>query len=237
MKNVWKMVGGAVIAGAALGYCGYQEAYGPKNSPNLEVKVQNPIPSTKPRPPRSSYSSPPRPENQELEEARDRIREYAEEVRRNQEMSSSGNPGRFWYELPDFSDEEENEEKPWYDLSEEERTNNNSLANYFLAALDAKDYKVAESYIKHLDDVEKEALNSIIAYNYRDYLEEIIKNCQGNAYDSVFRKVIWMDVFLIDHQEIFPILDNESVKGLQLIDLIQKGEQAIQAISDCQTYE
>lgn len=240
------MTGGAVIAGIALGYC-YSEETQITETTNLEERIQKPTPSANPNPKRQrSQSAYPTPQYQELEEARERIREYAKEVKRKQEASTSGLPGTIGsYGLPDFSEDDEGD-KPWYDLPPKERSQE-KIAKGFNGALDAKDYRVAASYIDNFEEFalsgeeekDKRAITYVIVSGYNDFLNEIIQDCQkyGYDYDSIFRKVIWMDFFLIDHQEILPVIDSETRKELDLLTLIQKGEQAIQAISDCQPHE
>jgi hypothetical protein len=248
MKHFWKMTAGAVLAGTALGYCTYQEIYATESTPsNLEERVQSPLPSSKPKPQGYTYPNHVPSEKERLEETRQRIIEYAEEVKRNQEMSSSGNPAAHLYDLPfqNFygnKEDDENRERPWYDLPPEERKPE-KIAKGFNGALDAKDYRVAASYIDDFEafslpgeeEEDKKAITYVVVSGYNDFLNEIIQDCQkyGYDYDSIFRKVIWMDFFLIDHQGVLPMFDPVIRDQLELVDFIQKGEQAIQAVSGC----
>ena len=224
MKNVWKMLGGAVIGGIALGYCGYQETYTSKTEPNLE-RTQKPAPSTKPRPPRRSYFSHPRSENQELEEARERIRE------------------------------DEEEERPWYDLPEEERNfqSREEVLEYYDEALNANDYTVAETYIKdilqfypeHERGYQASSLATSIISHYREYVRDIsfkmlyysssyLRNyCESLDYNSTYRKVLWMDFFLINHQDVFPIRSPFDGDRDDLTTLIERGERTLEAVTYC----
>lgn len=142
--------------------------------------------------------------------------------------------------------EEDEEERAWYDLPPEERNFKNlgEVAEYFNAALDARDYKVAESYIQNfLKFVEpktperyqeqKGIRGSIIVANYNEYLNDIIKNCKDYNYDSVFRKVMWMNFFAAEYEEIFPIYDPQTKKTLNLVALSQKGTEALDSLQYC----
>lgn len=150
------------------------------------------------------------------------------------------------------------EEEKEYDLPPEKRialTTNWNLENvkdrmeelekYYQESLDADDFKVAALYITDFQrfmEAERyskpEAYQKIeddltyhIATKYNSYLSEVIENCNKHSFDSVFRKVMWMNVFLAEHQNQFT--QDISGKEPSLANFTQKGNQALEAIEYC----
>lgn len=159
--------------------------------------------------------------------------------------------------------EEENEERPWYDLPAEKRealTSNwtlenlgdksEELGNHYREALKAYDFKVAASYIadlsyivnlssiaepeKYVHPESYDRIRADLAYHiatvYDDYLSEVIANCNGHSFDSVFRKVMWMNLFLAEHQEIFA---SDYIREFNLETFVEKGNGALDSIKYC----
>ncbi len=143
--------------------------------------------------------------------------------------------------------EEENEERPSYDLPQEERIKLGvkEIDGYFYKALEADDFKVAESYISNKQrlfqgiiseqDIYAGHLNSIVV-RYNKYLSNVIENCNKYDFDSLFRKVTWMNLIMANNQEIFSPHFNphkEPDRELHYYEIIQKGNQALEAIEYC----
>ncbi len=144
---------------------------------------------------------------------------------------------------------EEDKERRWYDLSAEEREleTREDMIHNFNSALEEGDYKAAESYIKNLIDDSadldetrqelKRALSSAIISNYNIYLDKIIEDCDSYDYDSVFRKVMWVNFFAAENEEIFPISipfsDYDPEKDLDLMALLEKGDRVLSIVEDC----
>ncbi len=162
------------------------------------------------------------------------------------ETAQNPTPPFFPYSLPKPSPSEETveEEEPfWYDLPAEKRNFKTSeeVGKYFNAALEARDYRVAESYLANFQKVmtppEYEKLKNgflyVITSDYNEFLTDIIDHCQKYDQDSVFRKVLWMNFFAAEHQEVFPIADPYTRKDLDLTTLLKKGEQALHEIEHC----
>ena len=77
---------------------------------------------------------------------------------------------------------------------------------------------------------------------YDEYLSNILENCKKYDYDSVFRKVIWMDIFFIPKYEknilnckIYHVAehDRKYIKKFNPFTLISKGNQALEAVEYC----
>ena len=153
--------------------------------------------------------------------------------------------------------EETLEEEQPYDLPSEKRialTTNWTLENVrsrmeeleknYQAALDVYDFKVAASYIvdfQRFMEAEKntkpEAYQKIendLAYHmttkYDSYLSEAIEDCSKHDFGSVYAKVMWMNIFLVEHPEIF---SPDYVEKSNLAAFLQKGNQALDAIEYC----
>lgn len=131
---------------------------------------------------------------------------------------------------------EEEEERPEYDLGSEERNTKTKkeLETYFFNALEANDFKVAESYLGDLE-LRNPELPVYVVSAYNSYLDKIIENCKGYDLDSVFRKVMWMNFFIIEHQKTVPFYVSRS-EQLDRIDqtmLFDKGNQALEAVEYC----
>lgn len=143
--------------------------------------------------------------------------------------------------------EEEAEERPPYDLSPEEREQltYSQLIRYGIEALSNQDYKVAETYSsdlkKHHEGKQHIFHECFIGLRYDDDLSDMIEHCTKYDYDSVFRKVMWMNVFFIPKYEnsldcettIFVDSSSYIVKRINPGLLIQKGNQALEAIEYC----
>lgn len=157
-----------------------------------------------------------------------------------------------------LEEDESDEEKPWYDLSQEEReylieswdgedgkSKRQKVDEYFHTALEEDNFKVAASYIndsKKIAELEQrltpEAYEKIetdlvygIASEYDRYLSEVIEKCYQHDYDSVFRKVIWMNIFLAEHPKAF--IPGRYVKNLSLDEIFRKGNEALDSIEYC----
>ena len=146
--------------------------------------------------------------------------------------------------LPKVSGLEEvvEEERPWYDLPKEKRealtiTNNSiedfgrnmdELFKHFFASLEAYDFKVAASYI---DDLQCNPCINEITAQYNAYLSDVIENCHRQDFNSVFRKIMWMNLFLAEKQDILTIVSYD--EGFNLALFIKKGNQALEAIEYC----
>lgn len=143
--------------------------------------------------------------------------------------------------------EDEEEEKPSYDFSSEEREQltDQQLLRYGYEALHNLDYKVAETY---LSDFKKRYGNEkslfdecIISEAYDRDLSDMIENCKKYDYNSVLRKVMWMNIFFIPKYE-KSILDckihvygddSPYIKRIDPSLLVQKGNQALESIEYC----
>jgi len=140
----------------------------------------------------------------------------------------------------------EDEERLWYDLPTEKREFQSweELGKYVNAALEAHDYKVAESYMQYAEKFvepktpenykdQKKAMSYVIISRYNEYLNEVITNCRNQSYESIFRKVMWMNFFATEHDQIFPIYDPETEKNLDLVSLFEKGNEALDSLKYC----
>lgn len=141
---------------------------------------------------------------------------------------------------------EEEEELAWYDLPPEKRDfkTPEEVRDYIIAALNARDYKVAESYLSDFQKVlppeeykqQKKVFPYVITSNYDEFLTGVINNCEKYDQDSVFRKVLWMNFFAEEHQDIFPIpasFNPYTGKDIDLAALLKKGEQALNVVEHC----
>ncbi|MEK6863639.1 MAG: hypothetical protein AABW53_02995 [Nanoarchaeota archaeon] len=132
----------------------------------------------------------------------------------------------------------EEEEKPGYDLPPEEREekSESELEDYFYEALFANDFKVAESYMIDLElrnpGEYKHPLSFFTVCAHYNYLEDIITNCDKYDYDSVFRKVIWINIFIYEHPEMFPISGNNNTQIIPST-FFNKGNLALEAVEYC----
>ncbi|MEK6905166.1 MAG: hypothetical protein AABX24_02070 [Nanoarchaeota archaeon] len=169
-------------------------------------------------------------------------------------------PSRPRYSTLDYvlEEEEDDGEKPWYDLSQEERkylieswggedgkSKRQKVDEYFHTALEEDNFKVAASYItdsKRIAELEQqltpEAYEKIetdlvygIASEYDIYLSEVIEKCYQHDYDSVFRKVMWMNFFLAEHPNAF--IPSRYVKNFSLDEMFRKGNEALDSIEYC----
>ncbi len=172
----------------------------------------------------------------------------------------SFHPSRPSYPSLDYVLEEDGDdvEKPWYDLSQEEReylieswggedgkSKRKKVDEYFRIALEEDNFKVAASYIadsKRIAGLEQrltlEAGENIendlvygIASEYDGYLSEVIERCYQHDYDSVFRKVMWMNFFLAEHPDAF--IPGRYVKDFSLDEIFRKGNEALDSIEYC----
>ena len=139
--------------------------------------------------------------------------------------------------------DDEEEEEQWYNLPPEKR-NFKTLAEiepYLNAAINARDYKVAESYLTNFqkitspEDYErlKKGLLYVIASDYNGYLTDILEHCDQYDSDSVLRKVLWMNLFTNNHPEVFPIADPFTKNSLDIAALFKKGSLALDATEYC----
>jgi len=144
---------------------------------------------------------------------------------------------------------EEDEERPPYDLPQEERDKltDRQLLDYWGESLNNLDYKVAETYSSDLKKrYESRGKESgwdecNISDTYDRDLSDMIENCKKYDYNSVFRKVMWMNVFFmpkyeksIPNCEIHVYGDGPyHIKKFDPITLINKGNQALEAIEYC----
>ncbi len=163
--------------------------------------------------------------------------------------------------VEDEKDEEEEkkekEEKPPYNLSPEERggLTDQQLLKYGDEALNNLDYKAAEIYSSDLKKrheagtgTERSIFDECrISEAYDRDLSDMVRNCKKYDYDSVFRKVMWMDVFFIpkyeqslldcrispDSMVSVPGNDSHYIEGIDPGLLVQKGNQALEAIKYC----
>ena len=169
-------------------------------------------------------------------------------------------PSRSRHPSLDYILEEEGDdiEKPWYDLSQEEReylieswggeegkSKIRKIDEYFHTALEEDNFKVAASYItdsKRIAELEQrltpEAYEKIetdlvygIASEYDRYLSEVIEKCYQHDYDSVFRKVMWMNFFLAEHPNAF--IPGRYVKEFSLDEIFRRGNEALDSIEYC----
>lgn len=145
--------------------------------------------------------------------------------------------------------EEENEERPSYDLLQEERDKLTvrQLLDYWDESLNNLDYKVAETYSsdlkKRYELIGKKSLfdECYISDSYDYNLSDMIKNCKRYDYNSVFRKIMWMNIFFIPkYEKSIPNCEigvsgdgPRYIKKFDPILLIQKGNQALEAIEYC----
>lgn len=134
--------------------------------------------------------------------------------------------------------EEALEERPEYDLPPEERNEKTAeeLETYFSKALSAKDFRVAESYMTDLElrnseREYREAVPFIIIFCYRSYLDDVLANCDNYSYDSVFRKIMWMNFYVLGHPEVFPIYHPDT--QVTQSTLFNKGNLALEAVEYC----
>ena len=170
---------------------------------------------------------------------------YDQKQKRSQHQLPK-NPFPLPQRLDDFV-QEEAEEKPSYDLSTEEREKLTvqQLLMYGGLALQNLDYKVAETYssdLKKRYGNEKYLFDEChISEAYDRDLTDMVENCKKYDYDSVFRKVMWMNIFFIPKYE-QNILDckidvsgdgSTYIKRLDQVSLVQKGNQALEAIEYC----
>ncbi len=152
----------------------------------------------------------------------------------------------------------EEEERAEYDLSVEERIimlQNlpakdvmyaiNTLYAHYQRALDADDFKVAVSYITDFKKATElknpgggpalAAIETNLAYGiilkYDRYLSSVVEDCGRYDFDSVFRKIMWMNLFMIEHQDAFA--EDKYVIDLSLATLLNKGNQALEAVEYC----
>ena len=159
--------------------------------------------------------------------------------------------------LPKPSLEETLEEEQPYDLPSEKRialTTNWTLGNVksrmeeleknYQTALGAYDFKVAASYIADFQrfmEAEKtikpgayQKIENDLAYHiateYDSYLSGVIDNCNRHSFDSTFRKVMWTNIFLAEHSEIF---SPDYVEQSNLANFLKKGNQALEAVEYC----
>lgn len=152
----------------------------------------------------------------------------------------------------------EEEEKPWYNLSEKERgffikgSNPDNcekrslrMGFYYQAALQEYDFRVAASYIPDLlkimeskketypegyQELEDDMIHGI-AVEYDKYISGVIENCSDYSFDSVFRKVTWANIFFTENQDSF--VQGRYVKELSLDELVEKGMIALEEIEYC----
>ena len=158
-----------------------------------------------------------------------------------QKNQSTPNPF-YVFPRPSTSDLEDDEDLPWYNLPPEERNFEtlDQVGTYFNAAIEARDYRVAESYLSNFQEIAapqeygrlRKGLLYIIASNYNEYLNDILEHCDRHDSDSVLRKVLWMNFFTNEHPEVFPIAD-QSTLLLETAALFKKGITALDAIKYC----
>ena len=128
---------------------------------------------------------------------------------------------------------------------EEGKSKIRKIDEYFHTALEEDNFKVAASYItdsKRIAELEQrltpEAYEKIetdlvygIASEYDRYLSEVIEKCYQHDYDSVFRKVMWMNFFLAEHPNAF--IPGRYVKDFSLDEIFRKGNEALDSIEYC----
>jgi len=149
------------------------------------------------------------------------------------------------YTIPKTSPLEEvaeDQESAWYDLQPEERDfrSLDQVGTYFNAAIDARDYRVAESYLADFQKIAapqeyerlRKGLLYIITSNYNEYLNDILEHCGRYDSDSVLRKILWMNFFTNEHPEVFPIPDQNALP-LDTAALFKKGITALDSIKYC----
>lgn len=107
---------------------------------------------------------------------------------------------------------EDAQEFPSYYIPPEERDySKEEFRKGFFGAIRAREYKVAETYFadvqKYFNTQDQEYIKAVknfllcqIAVDYHDYLSDVIKCREQDAY-SVLRKVIWMDSFLNQYKD------------------------------------
>jgi len=117
---------------------------------------------------------------------------------------------------------------------------------YFDEALEAKDYKIAETYIDDLpEDIKKDLLCQIVV-SYSNYLTSVSKNCETQDHYSVLRKVLSMEAILDKYKEDISCeamdikTDDETGAGtmnlttIKVNELQMKGEKVLQkVIANC----
>lgn len=148
----------------------------------------------------------------------------------------------YTFPRPSTSDLEDDEELPWYNLLPEERNFKtlDQVGTYFNAAIEARDYRVAESYLNNFQEIAtpqeyerlRKGLLYIITSNYNEYLNDILEHCDLYESDSVLRKVLWMNFFTNEHPEVFPITD-QNTPPLDTAALFKKGITALDSIKYC----
>ena len=137
----------------------------------------------------------------------------------------------------------EEEEQPWYNLPPEQRNFKTlkEIEPYLNAALEARDYKAAESYLTSFQEITspqeydrlKKGLLYTITTNYNEYLNDVVEHCNQYDSNSVLRKVLWMNVFANAHPEVFPIPEQNAKSYLDIAGLFKKGILALDAIKYC----
>lgn len=245
MKKDWPFIGAVGIA-AAIGLYAYINRGLFYEKPETEEFVEEEIEYKEELPEEEEI---PAPYTTEKTEEKKQIKEKQYSSKDTKTKTKLRNRPLNFPSLPEHSGLEEiveDEERPWYDLPAEKREFKTweELGNYFNAALDAKDYKVAESYMQYAEQFvepkttqniedQKKAITHVIISRYNEFLNEIIGNCKNQDYDSLFRKVMWMNFFATEHEQAFPIVDPETRKDLNLTVLYQKGNQALESVEYC----
>src|SRR3989344_8751492 len=139
--------------------------------------------------------------------------------------------------------DEEQKEEFWYDLPADKRyfKTVSEIEPCFNGALDARDYKAAESYLTSFQEITspqeydrlKKGLLYTITTNYNEYLNDVVEHCNQYDSNSVLRKVLWMNVFANAHPDVFPIPDQNAKSYLDIAGLFKKGILALDAIKYC----
>ena len=242
MKRYWPIVGAVGVA-ATLGLYAYMN-HSPtqKNDRSqLEDIVENREGTSPSEEPNQSTEPKTYPESNQR-----RNKHYSEKKTEKQHQAATPKlkPKREFPKIPNYpkDENEEEEERASYDLPKEKRealtTTTNSIENFgsnmdelfkhFEASLDAYDFKVAASYI---DDLQCNPCITDITTKYNAYLSDVIENCHRHDFNSVFRKIMWMNLFLAEKQDILTkVSQNE---GFNLALFIKKGNQALETIEYC----
>ena len=254
----YKVIGG-MVAGASLcfGLYAYQSHNPASNADTKESLEENRgfEPET-PYSQKKKYSASP-----EKKKERKPVAKLPETTNHKSPLKiQSFHPSRPGYPGLDYvlGEDDDDVEKPRYDLSQEEReylieswdgedgkSKRQKVDEYVHTALEEDNFKVAASYItdsKRIAELEQrltpEAYEKIetdlvygIASEYDRYLSEVIEKCYQHDYDSVFRKVMWMNFFLAEHPNAF--IPGRYVKDFSLDEIFRKGNEALDSIEYC----
>ncbi len=238
MGHWWKVLGIVPLVGGIYYACDTPET---KKGPSLEEKVEGKkysLPEENQR--TSRHQQKETPKYHPPEEARTEITKYLKQ-KRTEPLQKVQSPKS---SVPDYTlpeDDIQEEEYPTYYIPPEERDYQNATEfrlNFF-EALEAQDYKAAESYIADipkyfapsLEARMKQSYLCHITVDYNRYLSAAIQNCKEQDAFSVLRKVIWMESFLGIYYNDIITCGSPDVSSHDYIS--KKGEKALQEVINC----